>query len=135
MKLKPIITRLLENDLYKFNMGNVIFKNFNNYTCSWTFRCRNNNVRFTDEMLQEIREQVDHYCTLRFANDEIQYLKTTCPWLGEGYLNYLKFWHPVREEIFIQNGKADDLSGDGIVCVPYNDCGLAIEARGTWLNT
>ena len=31
MKLNPIITSLLETDQYKFNMGNVIFKQFNNY--------------------------------------------------------------------------------------------------------
>ena len=135
MKLKPIIDSLLENDLYKFNMGNVIFKQFNDYKTTWTFRCRNEDVRFTEEMLQEIREQVDHYCTLRFSDDEIEYLKKTCPWLSEGYLNYLKFWHPVRSEIFVQSGRAEDLFGIDAVCFPYNDCGLAIEARGTWLNT
>ena len=135
MKLKPIIDSLLENDLYKFNMGNVIFKQFNDYKTTWTFKCRNEDVRFTEEMLQEIREQVDHYCTLRFSDDEIEYLKKTCPWLSEGYLNYLKFWHPVRSEIFVQSGRAEDMFGNDAVCVPYNDCGLAIEARGTWLNT
>ena len=135
MKLKPIINSLLENDLYKFNMGNVIFKRFNDYKTVWTFKCRNEDVRFTPEMVQEIREQIDHYCNLRFTDEEINYLKTTCPWLSEGYLNYLKFWHPVRSEIFVQTGRADDLFGDEIVLIPYNNCGLAIEARGTWLNT
>ena len=135
MKLKPIINSLLENDLYKFNMGNVIFKQFNDYKTTWTFKCRNEDVRFTEEMLQESREQVDHYCTLRFSDDEIEYLKKTCPWLSEGYLNYLKFWHPVRSEIFVQSGRAEDAYGNDVVCIPYNDCGLAIEARGTWLNT
>lgn len=135
MKLKPIINSLLENDLYKFNMGNVIFKQFNDYKTTWTFKCRNEDVRFTEKMLQEIREQVDHYCTLRFSDDEIEYLKKACPWLSEGYLNYLKFWHPVRSEIFVQSGRAEDAYGNDVVCIPYNDCGLAIEARGTWLNT
>ena len=135
MKLNPIINSLLETDLYKFSMGNVIFKKFNDYKTTWTFKCRDEDIQFTPDMVQEIREQIDHYCNLRFTDEEIDYLKTTCPWLSEGYLNYLKFWHPVRSEIFVQTGRADDLFGDDIVLIPYNNCGLAIEARGTWLNT
>lgn len=125
MKLRPIITSLLCTDMYKFNMGNVIFKQFNNYTTTWTFKCRNEDVRFTDEMIQEIRDQFDFYCSLRFETDELNWLKVNLPWLSEGYINYLKFWHPVREEVFINENNI----------IPYNGCGLAIEAKGTWLNT
>lgn len=125
MKLNPIITSLLETDMYKLNMSNVIFKQFNNYTTTWTFKCRNEDVKFTEEMIQEIREQFDYYCSLRFTEDELTWLKTNLPWLSEGYINYLKFWHPVREEVFINENNI----------IPYNDCGLAIEAKGTWLNT
>jgi len=125
MKLNPIITSLLETDAYKFNMGNVIFKNFNDYTTNWTFKCRNEDVKFTDEMINEIKEQINYYCSLRFTTGELSWLKLAHPWLSEGYIHYLKFWHPVREEIKINE--------DGIK--PYNDCGLAIEAKGTWLNT
>ena len=125
MKLNPIVTSLLETDAYKFNMGNVIFKQFNNYTTIWTFKCRNKNIAFSDEMIQEIKEQVEYYCSLRFTDEELTWLKNACPWLSEGYINYLKFWHPVKEEIFIN--KTD-------LIIP-EDCGLAIEAKGTWLNT
>ena len=135
MKLKPIINSLLETDLYKFNMGNIIFKRYNNYTTTWTFKCRNKGVKFTAEMVQEIREQIDHYCSLRFTDHEIEYLRRTNPWLSDGYLNFLRFWHPVRNEIFVQTGDPNDLFETDIVLVPYNDCGLAIEARGTWLST
>lgn len=125
MKLNPIITSLLETDMYKLNMSNVIFKQFNNYTTTWTFKCRNEDVKFTKEMIQEIREQFDYYCSLSFTEDELAWLKINLPWLSEGYINYLKFWHPVREEVFINENNI----------IPYNDCGLAIEAKGTWLNT
>ena len=133
MKLKPIIDSLLVNDLYKFNMQNIVYKRFNDYTTTWTFKCRNTDVKFTDEMVQEIREQFDHYCTLRFTDEELNWLKTNLPWLSIGYINFLKFWHPVRNDVFIQ--QPGELFGNDIVCKPYNDCGLAIEARGTWLNT
>jgi nicotinate phosphoribosyltransferase len=125
MKLKPIITSLLENDAYKFSMGNVIFKKFNNFTTNWTFKCRNTDVIFTDEMIQEIKDQFDYYCTLRFTDEELNWLKTNMSWISEGYINFLKFWHPVRSDVSINE--------NGIK--PVNKCGLAIEANGTWLNT
>lgn len=118
--MKQIITSLLENDLYKFNMGNVIFKNFNNYHNTWTFKCRNKDVHFTNEMVEEIKRQFDLYCTLRFEMEELDWLQKNHPWLSEGYINYLKFWHPIRTEVTINTN---------------HECGLNIEAEGTWLNT
>lgn len=125
MKLDPIINSLITTDQYKFNMMDVVMRKFNDYTVVWTFKCRNQDVKFTPEMVQEIREQVNHYCSLRFTDDEIEYLKKNLPWLSAGFINYLKFWHPVRNEIWINENNIQ----------AYNDCGLAIEAHGTWLNT
>lgn len=120
-----IFNSVLENDLYKYNMGDVIFRKFNDYVTRWTFKCRNKDVRFTPQMIAEIRRQVDHYCTLRFTKDEIDWLSKNLPWLSKGYLNHLIDWTPKRYEIFINEGNIQS----------YNDCGLAIEAYGTWLNT
>ena len=125
MKLKPIINSLLETDQYKFNMNDVVCRLFNDYTTTWCFKCRNEDVRFTEEMIDEIREQIDHYCTLKFKMEEIKWLGDNLPWLSRGYLNHLIDWTPKRSEIFINEGNIQ----------PYNDCGLAIEAKGTWLNT
>ena len=68
MQLEPIITSHLETDAYKFSMGQCIFHQFNNYTTRWTFRCRNKNVKFTREMVIEIKEQIAHYCTIHFKD-------------------------------------------------------------------
>ena len=126
MKLKPIINSALETDLYKFNMGNIIFKRYNDRTTTWCFKCRNSDVKFTPEMVNEIREQIDWFCNvIRFTNEELEWLKKTCPWLSVGYLNYLKHWSADRSTIFIKEGNIQ----------AYNDCGLAIEAHGTWLDT
>ena len=129
MKLKPIITSLLGTDAYKFSMGNVFFLLFNNYRTRWTFKCRSK-VHFTKEMVQEIREQFDYFCSLRFTPEQINQLRIAQPWLSEGYLNWLRFWHPVREEIVIQDGNTENPYGDQtdkVHLVPYTDCGLAVE--------
>ena len=118
MQLKPIINSLLESDMYKFSMGQVIYHQFSDYKTTWTFKCRNEDVIFSEEMVQEIDEQITHYCTLRFTEEELQYLDSI-KWIKGSYIDFLRLWHPRREDIVISltNGKLD------------------IEATGTWLNT
>lgn len=119
MKLQPIITSLLETDLYKFSMGMTIYHQFPSYRTTWTFKCRNKDVHFTKEMVEEIREQIRAYCDLKFTEDELAYLGGI-QWLKPDYVEFLRLWHPVFEDFEI----TDDAP-----------CGLAIEAKSTWLNS
>lgn len=66
MKLEPIIVSLLDTDLYKFNMDQVIFHKHTNLCGQYFFKCRNKGIVFTEEMEREINEQIDHLCSLRF---------------------------------------------------------------------
>lgn len=119
MKLNPIINSLLETDLYKFSMGQAIYHQFPSYKTTWTFRCRNKDVKFTPEMVQEIRDQIEAYCTLRFTEDELDYLDNI-KWFKGSYIDFLRIWQPRFEDF--------EITTDA-------DCGLAIETKGTWLNT
>ena len=119
MILKQIINSLLETDLYKFSMGQAIYHKFPTYETIWTFKCRNKDVVFTPEMVEEIREQVRAYCNLRFTEEELSYL-LTIPWLRTSYIDFLRLWHPRFEEFQIE---------------AKGDTGLTIETLGTWLNT
>ena len=51
MKFDPIVISLLDTDLYKFNMNQVIFHKHTNLMGEYHFKCRNENVVFTKEML------------------------------------------------------------------------------------
>lgn len=124
MKLNPIINSLLETDLYKFSMGQTISHQFNKDHTRWAFKCRNKNVRFTPEMVQEIVEQIDHYCTLRFTVDELNWMRKNLTWLSEDYIANLRQWQPWRDEILI-----NDQSNKKV-----DNCGLTIEARGRWID-
>ena len=66
MKLEPIVVSLLDTDLYKFNMDQVIFHKHTDLCGQYFFKCRNKDIVFTEEMEQEINDQIDHLCTLRF---------------------------------------------------------------------
>lgn len=119
MKLNRIITSLLETDLYKLSMGQAIYHQFSDYKTTWTFKCRNTDVRFTKEMLEEIKEQINAYCQLSFTEEELEYIEGI-KWMKGSYVDFLRLWKPRYEDFTI------DDSGE---------CGLCIEAKGTWLNT
>ena len=75
MKLKPIITTLLDTDFYKFTMGQVILHQYPSYQVTWTYKCRNKDVYFSEEIVDEIKEQIEHYCSLSFKKDSSVCLK------------------------------------------------------------
>ena len=75
MQLPQIINSLLENDMYKFSMGQCIYHQFSAYKTTWTFKCRNTDVVFTTEMVEEIKAQIRAYCSLRFTEEELNYLE------------------------------------------------------------
>lgn len=119
MKLHRIINSLLELDLYKLSMGQAIYHQFSDYKTTWTFRCRNKDVHFTKETVDEIREQIKAYCELRFTEDELAYIDSI-KWMKGSYVDFLRLWQPRFEDF--------EISTDA-------ECGLAIETKGTWLNT
>lgn len=98
MKFTPIITSLLMTDLYKFNMNQVMFHKHTNLNGTYLFKCRNKNVFFTEEMVEEINAQIDHLCTLRFNDDELDYLGSI-PFIKSDYVEFLRLWHPIRKYV------------------------------------
>lgn len=119
MKFKQIVGSLLQNDAYKFSMGQAIYHQYSGYTTTWTFKCRNKDVKFTPAMVQEIDAQIRAYCNLCFRESELDYLKNI-KWIKEDYIDYLRIWRPRYEDFIISTDA---------------ECGLSIETTGTWLNT
>ncbi|SKB49989.1 nicotinate phosphoribosyltransferase [Lachnospiraceae bacterium] len=119
MKLNRIINSLLETDTYKFSMGQAIYHQFPDFKTTWTFKCRNKDVHFSAEMVEEITEQIKAYCNLRFSEDELKYLDGIT-WIKGSYIDFLRIWRPRFEDF--------EISADA-------ECGLSIETKGTWLNT
>ena len=117
--MKQIITSLLQNDLYKFSMGQAIYHQFSDYKTTWTFKCRNKDVHFTPEMVDEIHRQIKLYCELRFTEDELSYIDSI-KWMKGSYVDFLRLWRPRYEDFEITTN---------------SECGLSIETKGTWLNT
>ena len=108
MKLEPIVTSLLDTDLYKFNMDQVIFHKHTDLNGEYYFKCRNENVVFTPEMLAEINAQIDHLCSLRFTKAELSYLRSI-RFIKSDYVEFLRLWHPIREYVHTGLSPAGEL--------------------------
>ena len=119
MKLDRIVNSLLETDMYKFSMGQAIYHQFSDYKTTWSFKCRNTDVHFTSEMVEEIKDQIKAYCDLRFTEEELTYLDNI-KWMKGSYVDFLRLWKPRYDDFTITSDA---------------ECGLFIETAGTWLNT
>lgn len=109
MKLAPIVTSLLDTDLYKFNMDQVIFHKHTDLCGQYYFKCRNEGIFFTDEMIDEIKDQVAHLCSLRFRKNELEYLRSI-RFIKNDYVEFLRLWHPIRDYVSIERAGNGGLS-------------------------
>ena len=98
MKLEPIVISLLDTDLYKFNMNQVIFHKHTDLCGEYYFKCRNADVVFTQEMVDEINAQIDHLCSLRFRKEELDFLRSI-RFIKNDYVEFLRLWHPIRDYV------------------------------------
>ncbi len=117
--MNQIITSLLDIDLYKVSMGQAIYHSYPEYKTTWTFKCRNQNVRFSHDMVEEIKRQIRLYCDVRFTEEELEYL-SSIEWIHDDYIDHLRIWKPRFGDFIITE--------DG-------DQGFTLDAKGTWLNT
>ncbi len=109
MKLQPIIVSLLDTDLYKFNMDQVIFHKHTDLCGQYYFKCRNKDIVFTAEMEDEINAQIDHLCTLRFTKDELDYLRSI-RFIKNDYVEFLRLWRPIRDYVTVGRTESGELS-------------------------
>ena len=105
MKLEPIIISLLDTDLYKFNMHQVMFHKHTDLIGEYHFKCRNTKIVFTKEMFDEINEQIDHLCSLKFTKEELTYLRNI-RYIKDDYVEFLRIWRPLRD--YVETSLSED---------------------------
>ena len=71
--LMPIITSLLDNDLYKLTMQQVVLHQFPDIDVEYKFQCRTPGIDLRPYR-GEIEAEIDHLCNLRFHSEELAYL-------------------------------------------------------------
>lgn len=89
MMSEPIITSLLDTDMYKITMHAAVFTNFPTAEVVYRYTNRSSQMSFNEPAIAWLREQLDHLKNLRFTSEELQYLHTAIPYLPDDYLKYL----------------------------------------------
>jgi nicotinate phosphoribosyltransferase len=114
-----IISSLLDTDLYKFTMMQVVLHHFPAAQVEYRFKCRNRNADLRP-YIDDIRAGVRDLCSLRFRPEELQYLRS---------------WRFLKSD-FIDLLKLFQLDERFIAVEPLGDDGdIDITIRGPWLHT
>ncbi|EMI1698722.1 nicotinate phosphoribosyltransferase [Acinetobacter baumannii] len=98
--MSPIIHSLLDTDLYKFTMLQVILHKFPQTHSVYHFRCRNleDTVYPLVDILDDLNEQLDHLCNLKYKEDELQYLRKL-RFIKSDFVDYLELFQLKRRFI------------------------------------
>jgi nicotinate phosphoribosyltransferase len=117
-----IITSLLDTDLYKFTMMQVVLHQFPGAEVEYRFKCRNAGapgIQPLATMVGEIREEIRGLCALRFQDAELAYLKAM-RFIKSDFVDFLG--------IFRLNEKYV-----AVTALPSGEIDISI--KGPWLHT
>jgi nicotinate phosphoribosyltransferase len=115
-----IITSLLDTDLYKFTMMQVVLHHFPGASVEYRFKCRNQGIDLRP-YVDEIREQVHFLCTLRFREQELAYLRDL-RFIKSDFVDFLGLFQLNTKYITIRPSPEDN--GE-----------IEIVIKGPWLHT
>lgn len=86
-----IITSLLDTDLYKFTMMQVVLHEFPAAQVEYRYKCRTPGVVLVD-YIDQIRAEIHALCQLRFTEDELQYLRGL-RFVKSDFVDFLGLFH------------------------------------------
>ncbi len=112
-----IIDTLLDTDLYKLTMMQAVLHQFPGAEVKYEFKCRTEGVDFTP-VVDAVREEIHHLCTLGFSEDELKYC-ATLPFFKRDFVHFLRIFRLQKRfvEVGCENGE------------------LRIEIKGPWVHT
>ena len=114
-----IIESLLDTDLYKFTMMQVVLHHFPGAQVEYKFKCRTEGVDFRP-YFDEIRAEVVALGRLRFRDDELEYLRSL-RFMKSDFVDFLALFHFNEKYVRVGPGERP---GE-----------LDITIRGPWLHT
>jgi nicotinate phosphoribosyltransferase len=114
-----IINSLLDTDLYKFTMMQVVLHHFPGAQVEYKFKCRDEGVDLATDAA-EIRREISAMCELRFGDEDLAYLRGL-RFMKSDFVDFLGLFQ--FNEKYIEVG-TDAATGE-----------LDITIRGPWLHT
>jgi nicotinate phosphoribosyltransferase len=114
-----IIESLLDTDLYKFTMMQVVLHHFPGAQVEYEFRCRTPGVDLSPDV-EAVHAGIEHLCRLRFREEELAYLRGL-RFMKSDFVDFLGLFQFNRKYIAVERTAEPP--------------GLAIRIRGPWLHT
>jgi nicotinate phosphoribosyltransferase len=115
-----IISSLLDTDLYKFTMMQVVLHHFPGAQVEYRFKCRNEGIDLRP-YIDEIQAEIAALCSLRFQEDELAYLRSL-RFIKSDFVDFLALFQMNRKYISVAPAE----SGNGEI---------EIRVKGPWLHT
>ena len=113
-----MLTSLLDTDLYKFTMMQVVLHHFPGAQVEYQFKCRTPHINLA-LFCDEIQSEIKHLCTVRLNDDELTYLRSL-RFIKSDFVDFLDLFH---------------LQAHYISLSPQADGTLGITVKGPWLHT
>ncbi len=113
-----IIHSLLDTDLYKFTMMQVVLHHFPGARVEYRFKCRNPGIDLA-QFAGQIREEVRSLCSLQFRDAELAYLRSM-RFIKSDFVDFLGLFRLNEKYISI---------------TPQSSGELEIRIKGPWLHT
>jgi nicotinate phosphoribosyltransferase len=120
-----IINSLLDTDLYKFTMMQVVLHHFPGAQVEYRFKCRSVGIDLVP-FVDEIRAEIEALCTLRFQEPELAYLRQM-RFIKSDFVDFLGLFQ--MNQKYISVAPADPSDGRS---APGE---IDITIRGPWLHT
>jgi len=89
--LAPVISSLLETDLYKFTMWQAMLHRHPQTQAEYAFHCRNEPAYPLAELLPDLERELDHLCSLSFREDELAYL-ASLRFIKSDFIDFLRIF-------------------------------------------
>ena len=125
-KLPEGVFSFLDTDLYKLTMQCAVLEYFPTVDVEYKFTNRTPQMRLNREAFAWLKEQVRKLGNIRLDQQELQYLRKHCPYLGLKFLDYLQnFSLRPEEQVHLKFIQVDDSQ--------YGDVDMTV--TGLWVET
>jgi nicotinate phosphoribosyltransferase len=112
-----IVSSLLDTDLYKFSMMQVVLHQYPAAHVEYRFKCRNPGINLVP-YIDEIREELRALCSLRFTEQELDYLRKW-RFLKSDFIDFLGLFQLNTKYVEITPSKSGNGEIDIKICGPW----------------
>lgn len=101
LRFEPVITSLLDTDLYKFTMLQVMLHHNPAALGETEFVCRNTPTYPLARLQGDLEQQIAHLCSLRLLPEELDYLAARS-YFQPDFIEFLRLFHLQRQFLTIR---------------------------------